>query len=163
MLEGAAPLNVRLYARDLAATRRFYATVLGLPLWHEEPDEVLHFGVGGTVLSIHRADSEDLPPRGVGIAFTVRSGLDDLCATLDRAGIVFELPVAERPFGRSAMFRDPDGYELWICQPSATETQFQRWRLEDRDRSRRRPVQRRAKPRPHQRAPASHRERHPEG
>ena len=60
------------------------------------------------------------------------------------------------------MFRDPDGHELWVCQPSATETQFYRWRLAERSRTRRVPVQRPANPRRHRPEPRARRERHPE-
>jgi lactoylglutathione lyase len=160
MLDLTEPLNVWLYARDLAAARRFYGEQLGLPLWREEPNEALHFGAGGGVLSIHVAEDGDLPPRGGWLVFAVASGIDQLCEELRGRGIVLEKPLDDRPFGRSAMFRDPDGHELWVCRPSATETQFHRWRLTQRFRERRVPVQRRPKVRRHERKALSHRPPH---
>lgn len=162
MFEVAAPLNVWLYARDLERSRRFYETQLGLPLWREEPGETLHFGVGGSLLSIHAANATDLPPRGVYVVLHVPAGIDELCDRLQHQGIVVERPLVDRPFGRSMMFRDPDGYEIWLCQPAEGETQYLRWKQAARARSRRVPVNRpRAAPRPHRRRPRTTRARHP--
>jgi catechol 2,3-dioxygenase-like lactoylglutathione lyase family enzyme len=161
MLEHADPLNVWLYARDLDIARRFYSGLLGLPLWREEPKEALHYGVGGTLLSIHVAGGSDLPPRGSWFVFTVASGIDETCDELQDRGIVFEKPLSDRPFGRAAMFRDPDGHELWICQPSATETQFYRWRVARRVRPRPVLAQRRPKTRRHEPQAPSRRRAHP--
>jgi lactoylglutathione lyase len=163
MLEHSDPLNVWLYVRDLEAARRFYLLQLGLPLWREEPREALHFGAGGAVLSLRVADDSQLPPRGARIVFTVSSGIDATCEELRDRGIVFEQPLADRSFGRSAMFRDPDHHELWVCQPSATETQFFRWQVTRRARSR--PVSVRRNPpkaRQHLRAPPTRRRAHPD-
>lgn len=161
MLGRAEPLNIWLSARNLANSRRFYSDQLGLPLWREEPQEALHYGAGGTVLSIHAALAEDLPPRGSWLVFTVQSGIDGLCDELRGRGVVFEKPLADRLFGRSAMCRDPDGHELWFCQPSATETQFYRWQQTRRVRPRPVSARRRPKARPHVRPPPSYRTPHP--
>jgi lactoylglutathione lyase len=161
MLELSEPLNLWLYVRDLGRAREFYAEKLGLPLWRDEPPEAAHFGAGGAVLSLHVAEDSDLPARGSWLVFTVATDVDRLCEELRRRGIVFEKPVADRPFGRSAMFRDPDGHELWVCRPSETETQFHRWRLTHRVHERRMPVQRRPKPRRHERKELSRRQPHP--
>ncbi len=60
------------------------------------------------------------------------------------------------------MFRDPDGHELWVCRPSATETQFHAWRLRHRSRERRVPVQRRSRARRHEpKRPLAYHPRHP--
>ncbi len=157
----AEPLNLGLYVRDLARARAFYGGTLGLPLWREEPGEALHFGAGGTLLSIHVAPDSALPPRGSWIVLAVDADIDGVCDDLQGRGVVFEQPLADRPFGRSAMFRDPDGHELWVCQPSATETQFHRWRLARRTVERRVPVQRARKVRRHERPSVSRRDPHP--
>jgi catechol 2,3-dioxygenase-like lactoylglutathione lyase family enzyme len=161
MLEVSEPLNVWLVTRDLEAARRFYAEQLGLQLWREEPGRALHFGFGGGVLSVHTAEDGNLPPRGSSILFTVAGGIDEVCADLARHGVAFEQPLADRRFGRSAMFRDPDGHELWICQPSAAETQFDRWRQSRRVRTRRVALKRPMKVRRHEPKPVSHRPAHP--
>ena len=161
MLELSEPLNVWFYARDLETARRFYSDQLGLPLWREEPAEALHYGVGGTLLSIRANLEADLPPRGSWLVFAVDSGIDRTCEELRARGVVFEEPLADRPFGRSAMFRDPDGHELWVCQPSATETQFYRWRLSRRPRPRPIPSRRQPRIRRHELPKPTRRRAHP--
>jgi catechol 2,3-dioxygenase-like lactoylglutathione lyase family enzyme len=155
------PLNLWLYVRDLERARQFYGGMLGLPLWREEPTEALHFGAGGVLLSIHVAPDGELPPRGSWVVFTVDSDVDGYCEELKDRGIRFDKPLADRPFGRAAMFHDPDGHELWVCQPSATETQFHRWRLSRRSLERRVPVQRARKVRRHERPSVPRRHPHP--
>ncbi|HYA10068.1 MAG TPA: VOC family protein [Thermoplasmata archaeon] len=161
MLELSEPLTVWLQARDLETSRRFYSDRLGLPLWREEPKVALHYGVGGGLLSIRVAADSDLPPRGSQLVFAVGSGIDELCADLQSRGVVFEQPLADRPSGRSAMFRDPDGHALWVCQPSATETQFYRWRLARRVRTRPVAGRRPARTRRHEPQAPSRRRPHP--
>ncbi|HTT15925.1 MAG TPA: VOC family protein [Thermoplasmata archaeon] len=161
MIELAEPLNLCLLVGDLEKAREFYGEQLGLPLWREEPAEALHFGAGTFLLTVQVASAGELPARGSRLVFAVTTNLDALCGELGRKGIVFEEPLADRPHGRSAMFRDPDGREIWVCRPSETETQFHRWRQSHRSRERRIPVQRRAQVRRHERAPRSRRARHP--
>ena len=161
MLEISEPLNVWLEVRDLAAAKRFYADVLGLPLWREEPGEALHFGAGTSVLSVRASGVADGPPRGAWLVFTVGGNVDSVCQELAGRGVTFEKPLEDRPFGRSAMLRDPEGHELWILRPSETETQFYHWRQSHRRQERRIPVQRRPKLRRHEPAPVSRRRPHP--
>jgi len=161
MLELSEPLNVWFFTRDLARARRFYSEQLGLPLWREEPSEALHYGAGGALLSIHVSPGETLPTRGARIVFTIAAGIDATCDDLRGRGVVFDQPLADRSFGRSAMFRDPDGHELWVCQPSATETQFYHWRLARRARTRPVAGRRRQKVRRHEPPAPSRRRAHP--
>ncbi len=162
MLELAEPLSVWLSARSLEAAREFYGTKLGLPLWHEEPAEALHFGAGGVVLTIRAASPADLPPRGAAVVLTVANDIDAFCEELRQRGVTLAAPLADRPFGRSAMFRDPDGHELWVCRPSDGQAQFDRWRREQRLHDRRVPVQRRPQVRRHERTVPSRRRLHPD-
>jgi lactoylglutathione lyase len=162
MLGSQAPLNLWLYSSDLERSRAFYGGLLGLPLWREEPGRSLHFGLGGALLSIHAAASGRPDPRGVSVLVPCGRELDQVCSALSERGIALDAPLADREFGRSAMIRDPDGYEIWIARPSATETQFLRWRLSDRTKSRRIPVNRRVTPRRHVKPAATRRTRHPE-
>ncbi len=161
MLGSSEPLNVWLYSRDLGAAKGFYQGKLGLPLWREEPKEALHFGVGGALLSIHFVIDSELPPRGASLVFTVPEDVDRVYDELREHGVDFEKPLVDRPFGRSAMFRDPDGHELWLVQPGEAETQFQHWRTSHRLRARKIPVQRRPMVRRHERKAVSRRGPHP--
>ena len=162
MLESHAPLNLWIYSSDLPRSRRFYAEVLGLELWREEPGRALHFELGGAVLSVRQGGARGRDANGVALLVPCGRELDELCAQLTRRGVAFAEPLADREIGRSAMFRDPDGYEIWLARPSATETQFLRWRWLDRSKSRRIPVNRTVAPRRHERTPRARRERHPE-
>ena len=161
MLEMAEPLNVVLGARDLEASKRFYAEQLGLSLWREEPHQALHFGVGGVLLTIRKAAEAELPPRGARLQFAVRDGLDELVTELQSRGVRFDQTPANGLAGRAAIFHDPDGHELWILQPSDAETQFSRWRTTRRLRTRPIPLQRRPQVRRHERPPVSRRQTHP--
>ena len=161
MLESSSPLNVWIFSKDLARSRRFYHETLGLPLWREEPGATLHFGVGGGLLSIRAAGPKAEPPRGVFVVLPIGRTIDQVCGQLAGRGVAFELPLADRDVGRSAMLRDPDGYEIWLVRPSATETQFQRWRSSERSKTRRIPVNRVVPPRRHTPPPRSRRPRHP--
>jgi predicted enzyme related to lactoylglutathione lyase len=163
MLELSEPLNLWLSVRDLERAKEFYGRRLGLHLWREEPKESLHFDAGAFVLSVHAAKDGELPPRGSRIVFTVGSNIDGLCDELARRGVVFARPLADLALGRAAMFLDPDGHELWVCRPSATETQFERWKQRQRSRERRIPVQRRRQVRRHEPKPLSRRDPHPQG
>lgn len=161
MLARAETLNVWLSTPDLARAKRFYADLLGLPLWREEPGQALHFGVSGTLLSIRASTEGEAPARDGRLILSVPVGLDEACQELEARGVVFAEPIADRPFGRSVMFRDPDGREVWLVRPSETETQFYRWRQAQRLRSRRVPVQRLPKARRHELPPPSRRTHHP--
>jgi catechol 2,3-dioxygenase-like lactoylglutathione lyase family enzyme len=161
MLDQAEPLNLWLNVRSLEEARRFYGQKLGLPLLREEPAVALHFGAGGIVLTMRAGAEPELPPRGDRLWFPVSANLDGLYEEMRRRGVVFEAPLADRTFGRSAMCRDPDGREIWICRPSAAETQFHHWQESRRLRLRRVPVQRRPTVRRHEPKPRSRRSRHP--
>jgi len=162
MLDSTGPLNLWLYVRSLAESKRFYGEKLGLPLLREEPGEALHFAAGGTVLTLRVGAPNELPPRGARILLAVATDPDDLCEGLRDRGIVFEAPLVDRPIGRSAMFHDPDGHELWICRPASTETQFPRWRESRRLQTRPVVVQRRPSVRRHEPERRAVRARHPE-
>lgn len=161
MLEGSAPLNVWLESRDLARARHFYEGLLGLPLYREEPGSALHFGLAGGILTIRRAERASTARDAGKVVVGLDRSIDQVCQGLVDRGIVLEEPLRDRDEGRSAMFRDPDGHEIWLCRPSATETQFVRWRQSDRTKSRRIPVNRPSSPRRHERPPRSRRGPHP--
>ena len=84
-----------------------------------EPGEVTHFDAGGIRLSLHPADSEDLPPRGSFLVFLIPHGVDVVYGELEERGVEFAGPLEEHEYGRTAEFKDPDGHTLAIWQPTS--------------------------------------------
>lgn len=161
MLETSAPINVWLPAKDLERSRRFYEGLLGLPCWREEPGVALHFGLAGGILTLRRTERAAPAPHAAKLLLALDRSIDQVCRRLEEQGLVLEEPLQDREEGRSAMLRDPDGHEIWLCRPSATETQFLRWRLRDRSKNRRIPVNRPRTTRRHELPPRSRRGPHP--
>jgi lactoylglutathione lyase len=111
-----------IFARDMAAMRHFYGTVLGFPVLNELSARWIAYRVGSTTLALaeHGGRFKDpAPPPGVlsvQLAFRVAPKLVDACAAeLAAAGVKIESPPTDQPFGhRTLFFRDPDGNVLEI-------------------------------------------------
>jgi catechol 2,3-dioxygenase-like lactoylglutathione lyase family enzyme len=124
-------LETSLYAADLAAARRFYAEVLGLPLIAAEAGRHVFFRCGEGVLLVFDPEATASPGRtgpaevpahgacGPGhVAFAVREA--DLPAwreRLEACGVPIEAEVAWPRGGRSLYFRDPAGNSLELTSP----------------------------------------------
>lgn len=114
---------VRLFVRNLAAARDFYAAQLGLPLQHDGgADGFCVFDVDGIDLVVEAvpaaapADEQALVGRFSGLSFAV----EDIAATHARllaAGVPFAGP-PQRQFwgGTLATLTDPAGNELQLVQ-----------------------------------------------
>jgi catechol 2,3-dioxygenase-like lactoylglutathione lyase family enzyme len=97
---------VALRTADLARSREFYESLLGLNVCGEKPGEFLQFAVGDAALCFDLFDGEE-PPAAI---FAVR-GLEPLCRCLEDAGV----PVvrsSEEGVGSYVVVHDPDGHEL---------------------------------------------------
>lgn len=106
-----------IFVRNMAAMRRFYEDVIGLPLERELSPNWLEYRLGGNTLALAKPSltASDAPmPTGTAslqLAFRVSAADVDACADeLGRKGIALVSPPTDRPFGhRTLFFRDPDG------------------------------------------------------
>jgi catechol 2,3-dioxygenase-like lactoylglutathione lyase family enzyme len=106
-----------LFARDLAAMRRFYEDVMGFRLDRQLSERWFEYRIGSTVLALTGQGGRygDPPPPGgaaaVQLAFRVPPAAVADCATeLKASGVVLTEAMTDHPFGhRTIFFRDPDG------------------------------------------------------
>jgi len=121
-----------LYARDLAAGRRFYVEVLGLDVLTEQAGRHVFFRCGRGMFLLFNPDSTAkeathvngaLVPlhgtTGAGhLAFAIReSELEAWRHRLKMAGVPIESEVAWPKGGRSIYFRDPAGNSVELATP----------------------------------------------
>ena len=113
---------VTLFVEDLAATKRFYQEVFGLPV-HYEDDASAVFNFGNTLINLLKStEARELiepatvasPEAGSRIQFTLEvDDVDSMCAELARRGVELLNGPMDRPWGiRTASFRDPGGH-IW--------------------------------------------------
>jgi catechol 2,3-dioxygenase-like lactoylglutathione lyase family enzyme len=111
-----------IFARDMAAMRRFYEDVLGFALLRELSPNWIEYGVGSNTLALAKPSrtAADAPtPAGsasLQLAFKVSAAEVDACADeLVRQGVALLSPPTNQSFGhRTLFFRDPDGNLLEI-------------------------------------------------
>ena len=127
-----AVVETAIYADDLAAAERFYASVLGLPVIGRDAGRHVFFRVGPAgVLLVFNADATlqggAFPAhgaRGPGhFALGIRAeSLDDWRAHLAASGVSIEQEVSGPPGGRSLYFRDPAGNAVELVTPGVWGT-----------------------------------------
>lgn len=94
----------------------FYRDRLGIPLLEERHGPHRHWGctLGGVHVAIHPArPGETHGSSPIAVSF----GVDDVDAVAGRlraAGVMLELEPCDRPFGRLAGVRDPDGNLVYL-------------------------------------------------
>ena len=111
-----------IFARDMAAMRRFYEGVLRFSLTRELSAGWIEYQIGGNTLALARPGrtAADAPtPAGsasLQLAFKVSPPEVDACADeLVRKGVALLSPPTDQPFGhRTLFFRDPDGNLLEV-------------------------------------------------
>ncbi len=113
---------ITLFVEDLAAAKRFYADVFGLPVHYEDADSAV-FRFGTVLVNLLRTDAarELVEPAAVGapgagprcqLTISVPD-VDATCAELARRGVTLLNGPVDRPWGiRTAAFRDPGGH-VW--------------------------------------------------
>jgi catechol 2,3-dioxygenase-like lactoylglutathione lyase family enzyme len=111
-----------IFARDMAAMRRFYEDILGFPLLRELSPGWVEYRVGDNTLALarpSRTDADAPTPNGsasLQLAFKVSVAEVDQCADeLVRQGVELLSPPTDQAFGhRTLFFRDPDGNLLEV-------------------------------------------------
>ena len=109
-----------IFARDMAAMRHFYETVMEFPLQRTLSDRWIEYRVGSTTLALtaHGGRFNDPPPAqgtlSLQLAFRVApQAVADCAAALEAKGVKLVSPPTDQPFGhRTIFFRDPDGNVL---------------------------------------------------
>lgn len=113
---------ITLFMEDLAAAKRFYREVFGLPVFFETEDSAV-FKFGGTLINLLEISQAPglvgpapvgLRDAGVRFQFTLEvEDVDAMCAELRRRGVELLNGPMDRPWGiRTASFRDPGGH-IW--------------------------------------------------
>jgi catechol 2,3-dioxygenase-like lactoylglutathione lyase family enzyme len=113
---------ITLFVEDLAAAKRFYEEVFGLPIRFEDGDSAV-FQFGSTLVNLLKVSAAReliepavVAPREVGsrLQLTVEvEDVDAMCAELARRGVKLLNGPQDRPWGvRTASFVDPGGH-IW--------------------------------------------------
>ncbi|HTC85996.1 MAG TPA: VOC family protein [Candidatus Acidoferrum sp.] len=113
---------ITLFAEDVAAARRFYSEVLGLPVVFEDNVSVV-FRIGTTLINVlDVGQAPELiapaavasPEAGSRMQFTIDvDDVDAMCARLVDRGVTLINGPIDRPWGiRTACFADPAGH-IW--------------------------------------------------
>jgi catechol 2,3-dioxygenase-like lactoylglutathione lyase family enzyme len=113
---------ITLFVEDLAATKRFYQEVFGLPVHYEDDDSAV-FNFGNTLINlVQTTAAQELiepaevasPDAGSRVQLTIDvDDVDAMCAELTHRGVELLNGPMDRPWGiRTASFRDPAGH-IW--------------------------------------------------
>ncbi|NIX76852.1 glyoxalase/bleomycin resistance/dioxygenase family protein [Microvirga sp. c23x22] len=105
------------FARNMAAMRAFYNTVMMFPVKYELSADWIEYKVGDNVLALahpfFNKDDAPVPPQAAALqlAFKVTPSQVDECAeALKKVGVAIVSPPTNQPWGhRTLFFRDPDG------------------------------------------------------
>ena len=114
--------SVRVFTRDLALARKFYARGLGLTETTAGPGYAL-FATGGADIVLEQVDEDDdetdgLVGRVAGFSFTVED-CEATCRELLQRGVTIVGPPERQPWGGVLAFvEDADGNVLTLVQPT---------------------------------------------
>jgi lactoylglutathione lyase len=110
---------VMLVVKDLNRSVAFYRDVIGMKVKFQAP-EWATLDAGGVELGLH-PESEHLhvkPSESFGFGFYVND-IERVHQELKNKNVHFILPPKEENFGWLALFSDPDGYHIQLCQLAA--------------------------------------------
>lgn len=119
-------IEVELRVRDVDRSLRFYRDLLGLPLGQPEVHQDggarhVHASWGSwaegakdfLLFNIYPAETGEESRASVGFAV---EDLDQVHATLERAGVDVVRPPEVRVWGRTGVYRDPDGNTISVTE-----------------------------------------------
>ena len=111
------PDFITLQVRELEASRRFYAEVIGLKIAPENRPNAVAFATQPIGFAIRKSlvDLDAVPQLDHGIVLWFRT--DDAAALhkhLKASGVPIAQDLADSPFGKTFTFRDPDGYLITV-------------------------------------------------
>ena len=107
--------TVFLWVRDFDRMRAFYHETLGLPIAYENP----HFAdlrTGGCSIALHSEREPHARSDSWHMEFLVKD-IEAAVTELSRRGIDVA-PIRSESFGRITTFRDPEGNEIGLEEPS---------------------------------------------
>ena len=107
--------TVFLWVRDFKRMRAFYHETLGLPMAYENP----HFAdlrAGGCSIALHSEREPHTRSDSWHMEFLVKD-IEAAVTELSRRGIDVA-PIRSESFGRITTFRDPEGNEIGLEEPS---------------------------------------------
>ncbi len=113
----SGPDFITLHVRDLAASRHFYAEVIGFKISPETRPNAVAFATQPISFAIRQTqiDLDAVTQLGHGVILWFRAeDSGALYARLKQHGIPIVQELAEGPFGKTFTFRDPDGYQISV-------------------------------------------------
>lgn len=105
---------------DLEVSKRFYAEHLGLGC-REDDGCVYLTAAAGPQIMLHgpHGDDDKIPPDQRMEIWLRVDGIDDFVEELRGRGVTVASAPKDMPWGaRIVGLRDPDGYEVWLSQPT---------------------------------------------
>jgi len=108
-------------AEALAA---FYRDRLGIPFEEERHGSAPHWAcfLGGVHFAIHQKDGAAGAVRNVSLSFEV-ADVDSAVERLQKQGVLIHLQPANRPYGRLAAIKDPNGNLVYLHHYPAVPSQ----------------------------------------
>lgn len=109
--------HIMLTVKDLLASVEFYNQGLGLTVKMSNPEWV-ELDANGTILVLHATRESTQDGNSPILSFHV-DDVNVAVVTLEKLGAKLETQVLEKPSGRVAAMRTPDGHRLSLLQPAA--------------------------------------------